>query len=388
MIVGLLKDVKIGENRTIITPIEAYELTLDGHDVLIQNDAGANAGFSNEDYEKVGAKIVHTAEEVFANADLVTKVKELEEHEYEMLREGQILYMCLHPASNKQEVDAILNKKVIAFTAEDSHRYGSPNCEVAGKLGAFLGCYHLLNIGGGVGKLATPIGGCPGAKVLVLGAGLVGNSAIHTVASLGCDVTVMDISIGALRNIENIFPRNVKTMVSNKANIKTLLPQIDLVLNCVKWPKHRKDHLIDKVMLKDMKKGSVIVDISADVGGAIETYKPTTHENPTYIVDGITHYGVDNIPGAAAHSTSIAYAASVLGHFKNILNNGIEKACINDGFLRRSLTAYKGYLTHEETSAIQNRAWIEPEVILNIQNERLDFAPTATPTKSDNKIAL
>lgn len=386
MILGLLKDTKANENRTIITPIEASELILDGHTVLIEKNAGLNATFEDFKYQKVGAEIVDTSKEIFDRADIITKVKELEEPEFDLIREGQILFMCLHPASNKKEVDVLLKKKVIAFTAEDSHRYGSPNCEVAGKLGAFMGCYHLLNTVGGSGRLIIPIAGCPGAKVLVLGAGLVGHGAINTVASLGADVIVMDTSIGVLREIEYLYPRNVKTMISSKENIKAIISDIDLIINCVKWPKQITEHLVDRAMLKNMRKGSVIVDISADLGGAIETYKPTTHDNPTYEVDGIIHYGVDNIPSAAAYSTSVAYSASVLGHFRSIMNNGVKEACIKDGFLRRSLTAYLGHLTHEEASAIQNRPWIEPEKILDIESEKLDIAPFATCTRSDNKI--
>ena len=173
-----------------------------------------------------------------------------------------------------------------------------------------------------------------------------------------------------------------------KENIKKLLPQTDMVLNCVKWPKGTNEYLIDREMLKLMEKGSVIVDISNDENGAIESFRETTHENPRYIEEGIVHYCVSNIPGAIAHSTSIAYAGSVLPHFKKILNYGVKEACVMDGFLRRSLTAYKGYLTHEETSAIQGRPWIRPEDILGIADRNLDVAPPATVTKSDNFIKL
>lgn len=386
MTLGLLKDIKTNENRTIITPLEASQLIADGHTVLIERNAGLRASFEDIEYKNVGAEIVPSNKDIFGRSDIVTKVKEIEECEYELMREGQILFTCLHPASNRKEVDALLKQKVIAFTAEDSHRYGSPNCEVAGKLGAFLGCYHLLNTVGGSGKLAMPVAAAPSTKVLVLGAGLTGHGAINTVASLGADVIVMDVNIGALRECEYLYTRNVKTMMSGKENISNIISNIDLIINCVKWEKHRKDNLIDRSMLNSMRKGSVIVDISADVGGAIETYKPTTHDNPTYVIDGVIHYGVDNIPSAAAYTTSVAYAASTLGHFKNIMNHGIKEACIKDGFLRRSLTSYLGYLTHEETSGIQNRLWIEPEKVLDILGEDFDKAPFATSTRSNNKI--
>ncbi len=384
MIIGLLKDTKPGESRTIITPVEVQELAADGHRVLIQRKAGLRAGFTDEEYSKDGGEIRNTMEEIYAECDLVTKVKEITHEEFGLIREGQIIFTCIHPAANKKEVDALLKSKCIAFTAEDTHRYGSPNCEVAGKLGALMGVYNLLSINGGSGKLICGIGGSPGASALIIGAGIVGKNATEILASLGARVTLMDINVGILRDCQNIFPKNVQTAFSNSANIRKVLPDIDLIINCVKWPKHMKGHLITRDMLKLMKKGSVIVDISADVGGAIETYKPTSHEKPTYVTDGIIHYGVDNIPGAAPHTTTVAYAAAILPHLRSIANNGIIEACRKDGYLRRSLTVYKGILTHEETSIIQNRPRQTPEKALGLfDKDDLDWAPKATTTTSE-----
>ena len=199
--------------------------------------------------------------------------------------------------------------------------------------------------------------------------------------------TVMDINIGTLREIGKQFNEEVNTQISNRYNIKKLLPEIDVVYNCVKWPKDAKEFLIDREMVRSMEKGSVIVDISNDVG-AIETFHETTHDNPRYIEEGVVHYCVSNIPGAIAQSTSIAYAASVLPHFRSIMKNGVAGACERDGYLRRSLTTYKGFLTHEETSAIQGRPWIRPEDVLQIADRRLDPAPPATGTKSGNFIQM
>lgn len=381
MKIGLLKDIKLGESRTIMTPVEVQELVNNGHEVFIQSSAGTNAGFSNEEYKEAGGEIKETMEEIYNECDLVTKVKEFTPEEYDLIRENQVVFTCIHPAANREEVDALLKSKCIAFTAEDSHRYGSPNCEVAGKLGALMGVYHMLSTSGGRGKLICGIGGAPSANVLIIGAGIVGKGATRILASLGARITLMDINIGVLRDCENIFPKNVQTAFSNQSNIKQLLPNTDLLINCVKWPKHRNDHLVTKDMLKLMKKGSVIVDISADVGGAIETYRATTHDNPTYVVNGVVHYGVDNIPGAAPYTTSIAYSASVLPHFKAIANHGVVEACRRDGYLRRSLTTYKGILTHEETSVIQSRTWETPEKVLGLEGkDNLDWAPNATTT--------
>ena len=386
MIIGILKEIKVGESRIAMTPSEVKELVLMGHQLLIQSNAGVLAGFNDQSYIEVGAKITRDGKSIFSQADMVVKVKEIVQEEYELLREGQIIFTCLHPAGNKEEVDALLKAKVVGITAEDSHRYGSPNAEAAGKLGALLGSYHLLKTSGGSGQSIFGIAGAPAAKALVLGAGIAGKGAAKVLTSLGAYVYITDINIGILRDIQYSIPNNISTMISNRGNIESVLSEIDLIINCVKWPKHRNDHVIYKEDLKKMKKGSVIIDVSADVGGAIETYKHTTHEDPIYIVDGIVHYGVDNIPGIAPHTVSIAYAASLFPHISAIANLGIKEALRKDGFLRRSLTVYNGVLTHEETSVIQNRPYISPEKVLEYDDDdELDFAPKATTTKSNKK---
>jgi len=246
----------------------------------------------------------------------------------------------------------------------------------------------MLTINGGKGKFVSGLAGAPGIKVLILGAGLVGRSSLQVLYHLGAWCTVMDVNMGVLREIARAYNEQVHTQISTKENIRKILPEIDLVINSAKWPKGCTDYLIDREMLSLMEKGSVIVDISNDTPGAIESFHETTHDSPTYIEQGIVHYGVSNIPGSIARSVSEAYAASVLPHIRSILNQGVREACIQDGFLRRSLTTYKGYLTHEETSAIQNRPWVRPEEILNLADEKLDTAPAATSTKSNNFIKL
>lgn len=317
MKVGILKDIKVGENRVIATPVEIASLKADGHEVYVQKGAGQKAGFPDEKYAAAGAVMVDTAEEIYRTCDFVAKVKEFEPSEYNLLREGQIVFTCIHPAAHPEEVQALPDKKVIAFTAEDSHRYGSPNCEAAGKQAAL--------------------------------------SVLH---ALGAWVTVADINIGLLRTLQSQYNQSINTMISSRENIAAILPETDMILNCVKWPKGNTEYLVTREMVRSMEPGSVLVDISNDEQGAI------------------------------ANSTSVAYAASVLPHFRSILNNGVAQACAKDGFLRRSLTTYKGYLTHEETSALQNRPWIRPEDILGIADQKLDPAPPATVTRSDNFISL
>ena len=388
MIFGLLKDIKNGEYRTIATPGEIATIVADGHTALVQKGAGERCGFSDEAYEKAGAELVGTMEEIYARADFVTKVKEFEPCEYGLIRENQIVFTCIHPAAHPAEVDALLKSKCIAFTAEDSHRYGSPNCEAAGKQGALFGLESMLTINGGKGKYVGGFAGAPGMNVLILGGGTVGRAALSVLYALGASVTVMDINVGVLRTLGEQYQNRINTMFCTKETIASVLPQTDMVLNCVKWPKQRKDFLITKEMLKTMEPGSVLVDISNDDPGAIESSHETHHDNPRYVVNGVVHYCVSNIPGAVAHSTSVALAAETLPMLLNILNNGLTEACVRDGFIRRSLTAYKGYLTHEETSGIQGRPWIRPEDILGIADRNLDPAPPATTTRSTNFIRL
>lgn len=386
MIFGILKDIKEGENRVVVTPVETASIVADGHKVLAQKGCGVRSGFSDQQYSKAGAELVDTMEEMYKRCDMLVKVKEIEKSEYELLRENQIIMTCIHPAGHPEEVQALLDKKVIAFTAEDCHRYGSPNCEAAGKQGALFGLESLLSINGGKGKFVSGLAGAPGIKAVILGAGVVGKSALQVLQCLGAWVTVLDINLAALREVGNIYHERVNTMFCTKEVITELLPETDLIINCVRWPKQRKDFLIDKEMLKLMEPGSVLVDISNDDPGAIESSHETHHDNPRYVVNGVVHYCVSNIPGAIAQSTSIAYAAEMLPYFRSILNNGVAEACVKDGYIRRSLTTYKGYLTHEETSGIQKRPWIRPEEILGIKDRELDYAPPATSTRSENYI--
>ena len=384
MIYGILKDIKEGEFRVISTPAEVKSIVASGHEVWAEHDCGKLAGFPDEKYVEAGAKIVYSKEEMWAGCDMVAKVKEFTPVEYPLMRENQIILGCIHPAGHPEEVDAILEKKVIAFTAEDAHRYGSPNCEAAGKQGALFGLESMLTINGGKGKFVGGFAGAPRMNVLILGAGVVGRGALEVLYALGANCTVMDINVGLLRSLLSQYESKISTMICNKEAIASVLPNTDMVLNCVKWDKSRTDFLIDKEMLKTMEPGSVLVDISNDDPGAIESSHETHHDNPRYVVNGVVHYCVSNIPGAVANSTSVAYASEMLPMIMSILNDGVAECCVKDGFYRRSLTAYKGYLTHEETSAIQNKPWIRPEDILEIADRKLDFAPPATVTRSTN----
>ncbi len=388
MIFGILKDIKEGENRVICTPMEVRSLVADGHQVLAQHNCGKLSGFPDEKYAEAGAKIVESAKEIYERCEMVAKVKEFEKSEWPLIRKDQIILGCIHPAAHPEELDALLTSGCIAFTAEDCHRYGSPNCEAAGKQGALFGLESMLTINGGKGKFVGGFVGAPRMNVLILGGGIVGQGALSVLYALGGNITLMDINVGILRTIADKYQGHINTMFSNKETIASVLPQTDMVINAVKWPKHRKDFLIDKEMLKLMEPGSVLVDISNDDPGAIESSHETHHDNPRYVVNGVVHYCVSNIPSAVANSTSVSYAAEMLPFIQSILNEGIEETCVRDGFWRRSLTCYKSYLTHEESSAIQGKPWIRPEEILGIAERKLDYAPAATTTKSNNFVKI
>ena len=384
MIIGILKDIKEGEYRVIATPNEVQSIVAAGHTVLAEHDCGRMAGFPDEKYAAAGAEIVAAREEIWARADMVAKVKEFTPAEYPLIRPGQILLGCIHPAGHPEEVEALLKSGCIAFTDEDAHRYGSPNCEAAGKQGALFGLESMLTINGGKGKFVGGFAGAPDMNVLILGCGLVGQGALEVLHALGANCTVMATSPGTLREISNRYHGQINTMYSSQENIASILPQTDMVLNCVKWQKERTDFLITKEMLKLMEPGSVLVDISNDDPGAIESSHETHHDDPRYVVNGVVHYCVSNIPGAVANSASVAYAGEMLPMILNILNRGVAETCVRDGFYRRSLTCYQGILTHEETSAIQNRPWMRPEDALGISDRTLDPAPPATKTRSEH----
>ncbi|MBQ2304477.1 MAG: alanine dehydrogenase, partial [Firmicutes bacterium] len=330
MVFGILKEIKNGEYRVTATPAEVEVLVGDGHEVHITKNAGYMAGFDDEEYAAAGAIIEESNDDIWAKCDFVAKVKEIEPSEYDLLREGQIIFCCVHPAGHREEVDKLLEKKVIAITAEDSHRYGSPNCEAAGKAGAFMGLWSMMTINGGSGKFVSGLAGAPGIKALVCGAGTVGKAAVETLVNMGAWVTVADVNIGILRDLQQKYDGKINTIMSNRANLSAEIKNTDLVINSVRWPKDAKDYMIDREMVRSMRRGSVIVDISNDYG-CIETFHETTHENPTYIEEGVVHYCVANIPGAIAGSTSKSLAAGVLGHFRNIMNLGLKEAMARDG---------------------------------------------------------
>ena len=372
MVFGVLKDNKAGEYRVVSTPSEVNRIVCAGHTVLVEHDCGRMAGFSDEGYLRAGAHIVQEREVLWRRCDIVAKVKEFTREEYPLIRGGQILFGCIHPAANPEQVDALLESGCIAFAAEDSHRYGSPNCEAAGKQGVLFGLEAMRTENGGKGLLPGGIAGARRMRALILGAGTVGRAALEMLYALGASCTVMELDLGLLRALLSTYHGQIDTALCDREAIRERLPHTDMVINCVRWQKQRRDFLIDASMLSLMERGSVIVDISNDSPGAIETSHSTDSSSPCYTVNGIVHSCVANIPGSVAHTASVAYAASLLPTLLSLLNEGVLDACRHNGYLRKSLVAYRGILTHKETSTVQRRPYTSPEKALGIAHDVLD----------------
>ena len=361
---GVLKDIKEGENRVICTPAEVASIVAAGHEVYVQAGAGVGSCFSDEAYVKMGAKILDTAKEMWDTCEFLAKVKEIEESEYNYLREGQMIYCCIHPAGHPEEVQAILDSKCIAITAEDSHRYGSPNCEAAGKQGALFGLESMLTINGGKGKFVGGFAGAPGMNVLILGGGIVGQGALSILYALGANMTVMDINVGTLKMLGDKYQNHINTMFCTKENIASILPQTDMVLNCVKWPKQRKDFLIDKEMLKLMEPGSVLVDISNDDPGAIESSHETHHDNPRYVVNGVVHYCVGNMPGAVPYTSTVALSNTTFRYGMLMADHGLEEAVRMDAGLANGVNIYNHHCTNRNVAESLQLEYAELETVL------------------------
>ena len=346
MIVGIPKEIKNNENRVSLTPSGARELVQRGHTVYVQHTAGINSGFTDEDYEKAGAHILPSIEDVYGTAEMIIKVKEPIESEYGLVREGQLTYF--HFACDQQLTEAMIKSKSVCMAYETVvDRQGAlplliPMSEVAGRMSVQEGARFLEKPQGGKGILLGGVPGVKPAKVLVLGGGVVGTNAALMAAGLGADVTICDISLPRLRQLNEFMPKNVKTLFSSAHNIEQELATTDLVIGAVLIPGAKAPHLITRPMLKLMKKGSVLVDVAIDQGGCFETSHPTTHAEPTYEVDGIIHYCVANIPGAVPCTSTLALTNATLPYAVKLADMGWEKACETDSGLKKGLNIVNG----------------------------------------------
>ncbi len=348
MIVGIPKEIKNNENRVSLTPSGARELVQRGHTVYVQHTAGINSGFTDEDYEKAGAHILPSIEDVYGTAEMIIKVKEPIESEYGLVRERQLVFTYFHFACDQQLTEAMIKSKSVCMAYETVvDRQGAlplliPMSEVAGRMSVQEGARFLEKPQGGKGILLGGVPGVKPAKVLVLGGGVVGTNAALMAAGLGADVTICDISLPRLRQLNEFMPKNVKTLFSSAHNIEQELATTDLVIGAVLIPGAKAPHLITRPMLKLMKKGSVLVDVAIDQGGCFETSHPTTHAEPTYEVDGIIHYCVANIPGAVPCTSTLALTNATLPYAVKLADMGWEKACETDSGLKKGLNIVNG----------------------------------------------
>lgn len=352
MIVGIPKEIKNNENRVGMTPAGVNELVRRGHTVYVQKDAGANSGFPDEHYERVGAHILPTIADVYAKAEMIVKVKEPIEPEYSLIRKGQLLFTYFHFACDRKLTDAMLasGATCLAYETVELKDHSLPllipMSEVAGRMATQEGARFLERPQGGKGKLMGGVPGVKPAKVLVIGGGVVGYAAACVAAGMGADVTITDLSLARLRYIDEVRPANIKTLYSSEFNIRAELPTTDLVIGAVLIPGAKAPHLITRDMLGLMEKGSVLVDVAIDQGGCFETSHPTTHSDPVYEVDGILHYCVANIPGAVSSTSTLALTNATLPYAIKLADKGWEKACAEDEALYKGLNVVDGKIVY------------------------------------------
>ena len=354
MIVGVPKEIKSQENRVALTPAGALELTKRGHRVYVQSTAGDGSGFSDKDYRGAGAKILKTIESVYAKSEMIIKVKEPIKKEYNLIKSHHLLFTYFHFASYRPLTNAMLKSGATCLAYETVELPDGalpllvPMSEVAGRMAIQEGAKYLEKQQKGKGILLGGVPGVAPAKVLILGGGIVGTQAGKMAAGLGADVTILDINLQRLRYLADIMPANVTTLHSNEYNIRQLIRDHDLIVGAVLIPGAKAPNLITRKMLKDMQPGTVLVDVAVDQGGCIETCKPTTHSNPTFIIDDVVHYCVANMPGAVPYTSTIALTNATLPYAIQLAENGWVNACKADPALKLGLNiidkkvVYKG----------------------------------------------
>ena len=348
MKVGIPKEIKNNENRVGMTPAGVAAMTARGHEVFVQHTAGDGSGFSDDEYVGAGAKILPTIEDVYREAEMIVKVKEPIEPEYNLVRKGQLLFTYFHFACEKELTDAMLKSGAICLAYETVQLPNGtlpllqPMSEVAGRMATLNGAYYLQKTKGGKGKLISGVPGVSPATVLVLGGGVVGEAAARMAAGLGADVTIADISLPRLRQLDIETPANVHTLYSSSHNIRQQLPTVDIVIGSVLVPGDKTPHLITRDMLKIMEPGTVLVDVAIDQGGCFETSRPTTHSEPVYIEEGIVHYCVANIPGAVPNTSTLALTNATLRYALSLADKGWRKACQDDSSLAKGLNIVEG----------------------------------------------
>jgi alanine dehydrogenase len=358
--IGVPKEIKNNESRVGMTPAGVFELTKNNHSVFVQKGAGFGSGFFDKDYKEVGATVLDTIEEVYAAAEMIVKVKEPIAEEYPLIKSHHVVFTYFHFASSEPLTKAMLKSEAVCIayeTVEDkdgSLPLLTPMSEVAGRMAIQQGAKYLEKPIKGRGVLLGGVPGVPPGKVLVLGAGVVGIQAAKMAAGLGAHVTIMDINMKQLRYVNDVMPSHVVTEFSSEYNIRKRIKDHDLIIGGVLVKGAKAPKLITRDMLKDMRPGTVLVDVAVDQGGCIETTKATTHEDPTFIIDDVVHYCVANMPGAVPYTSTLALTNVTLPYVLRLANQGWEKACKNDDMLAKGLNIVKGEIVYEEIAEAFN----------------------------------
>ncbi len=365
MLIGVPKEIKANENRVGLTPASVHELVAHGHRVLVETNAGVGIGKSDEDYRQAGATIADSARDVFAQADMIVKVKEPQKVEYEQLRPGQILFTYLHLSPDPAQTQGLLKSGCIAVAYETVTSAGgglpllAPMSEVAGRMATQVGAYHLQKSNGGLGALLGGVSGVEPAKVVVLGGGVAGLNATQMAVGLGADVTVIDRNIERLRYLDAIYQGRIKTVFSTAHAVQAHCPAADLVIGTVLIPGANAPKLITKDILASMKAGAVIVDVAIDQGGCTDVSKATTHENPTFVSDDVVLYCVANMPGGVPQTSTYALNNATLPFVLAIADKGIKQALLDDVHLRNGLNVCQGQLTCPAVAGAQQLDFVE-----------------------------
>lgn len=359
MIVGAAKEIKKQEYRVALTPEGAAELVRAGASVRVEADAGAGSGFADQEYSEAGA-VICARRRLFEEADLIVKVKEPQESEFDLLREGQALFTYLHLAPDPVQTEALLARKITGFAYETLEAGGvlpllAPMSEVAGRMAPLIGSYYLQKPRGGTGVLPSGAAGAAAGRCVVIGAGNVGTGAARVAAGIGMDVVVLNRGVERLRRIDELFGGRVRTAVLTSRAVEKEVVTADLVVGALLVPGGRTPVCIPRSLLSRMKKGAVIVDVSVDQGGCVETTVPRTHDDPVYEVDGVTHYTVANMPGAFPRTSTISLTNATLPWILKIASMGVTKSLQNEPALRKALNVYAGTVTNAAVCEAQGR---------------------------------
>jgi alanine dehydrogenase len=352
MIIGVPKEIKANENRVALVPAGSEALGRAGHTVLLERGAGEEAGFADAAYASTSATLVDTAEELWDRAEMIMKVKEPIEKEWPRMREGQVIFTYFHFAASAELTAAVMESGVIANAYETVQLPTgelpllTPMSEVAGRMAVQEGAKYLEKFYGGRGVLLGGVPGVEPATVVVLGGGIVGSNAARMAAGLGAQVVILDVSLNRLRYLSEVMPANVQVIYSNRHNVLSWLERADLLVGAVLLPGARAPNLVQREDLKLMKDGAVIVDVAVDQGGCVETIKATTHEDPIYVIDGVIHYGVANMPGGVARTSTLALTNATFPYALTLANKGWERACREDRALAMGLNVVRGQVTY------------------------------------------